>query len=543
MTSNNRLQINEPESGIDLRKILSILGRWIWLLLLGGIIGAGIAYWITLQIAPIYEAKSLILIEQNRASSAINAPELLTNERTNTYLEFINQGLMDDKVAARLGIDVPQLEISIDDIRIAQVGRTELFEITVRGYSPDYVAAVANALPDALNQSIVDVRQNRFEESKANLSAQLSSLKLQMDLTEAAVDRIGTPRTNQEENELRSQEEILAQYRSSYADLVQSYENVRLIEIQSLDNISVARSAEIPKVPVSSNLLINAILGLIIGVSTALTFIVLVEYLDDSVKDPDAIQQVVNGTLLGVIAPIPSVETELNELDEKLITLHEPRHLLSEQYRIIRTNLRFATADSEKNLLMVTSASSNEGKSTTVANLAISMAQSGQNVLIIDADLRKPSQHLIFDTPMQPGLVESLYPTQEGESYSISTTVQPNLFVLTSGQSVPNPTDILESERLKQMVSLLQTEFDVVLIDTPPILPVSDAAVLAGFVPNVILVANAETARQTELARAVEALNKVGVQPVGTILNQYRVPSQDYYEYDSYNGMEAEGDV
>lgn len=516
--------------GIDLRTILQILRYWAWLLLIGALVGAGLGYAASIQTLPLYQSEILLLIEETRA---VNNTDIALAARTSTYLELINQGLMLEKIAQTLNVNFEQLQATITEMRVEPIRNTQLFWVYVTGYHPDYLVAVANSLPRVLSEEISNVRTERFAESRKNLTAQIDLIKAQTEVTQANIDRVATPRNTQQENQLRDLQTVLAQQQNSYANLVQSFENLRLVELQAMDNIAAVRLAQTPQAPISGNTLPNLVLGAVIGIALILTVITLIEYLDDRVRSPQMIQETLGATFLGAIDVIRT-QSSNSSLSEKLIAAVEPRHPISEAYRSIRTNLRFSTIDRRLRTLIVTSPTASEGKSITAANLAIVMAQLELRVILVDADVRKPTQHKLFHLNKQPGLSDALLAENIAPQQYLHEVDIPHLRILTSGMAPPNPAELLSSQRMRQLLEALHTEADVVIVDTPPLLVVTDAAVLASYIRDVVLVVNAKRTQRSALARAMETLHKVDAHLCGVIVNELSRTARGYAYYGAY---------
>lgn len=520
----------EAPAGIDLRTILRILRYWAWLLLLGALVGAGLGYAASIQSLPIYQTEILLLIEETRP---LYNTEFALPERTGTYLELINQGLMLEKVAQALAVDPQQLADIITAMRVESIRNTQLFRVYVEGYHPDYLVAAANILPRVLRDEISNVRTERFAESRRNLTTQIDAIKAQIEVTQGNIDRMGAPRSTQQENQLRDLQTVLAQQQNSYANLVQSFENLRLVELQSLDNIATVRSAKAPQAPISGNTIPNILLGSIVGIALVLTVITLIEYLDDRVRSPQMIEETLGATLLGAIDLIRT-QSSHSHLNDKLITALEPRHPVAEAYRSIRTNLRFSTIDRRLHTLIITSSLAGEGKSVTAANLAIVMAQLGLRVILVDADTRKPVQHKLFHLKRQPGLSDALLAEETPPQHYLQKVDVPNLHILSSGMRAPNPAELLSSQRMQQLLAALHTVADVIIIDTPPLLVVTDAAVLASNGSDVVLVVNARRTQQNALLRAMSALQKIDAHLCGVIVNELSRSARGYAYYGDY---------
>ena len=217
-----------------------------------------------------------------------------------------------------------------------------------------------------------------------------------------------------------------------------------------------------------------------------------------------------------------------------LITLEQTKSPISEAYRTLRTNVQFTNVDSETQKIMITSSGPREGKSHTVANLAVSVAQSGKSVLIIDADLRNPTQHKLFGLENGEGLSVSLVQDQDYREY-IRETAVPGVMVLPAGPVPPNPAELVGSKRMKLLIEEVSKQFDMVLIDTPPVIAVTDAAILAQEVDGVILVLAAGEVDKGYALKAKALLDKLGVKILGAVLNKVDMNTKEYYYYYYYN--------
>lgn len=226
--------------------------------------------------------------------------------------------------------------------------------------------------------------------------------------------------------------------------------------------------------------------------------------------------------------------------DYKVITISNPKSPVSEAFRTLRTNIQFANVDSVVKCILLTSAGPGEGKSSTVANLAITMAQTGKNVLILDADLRNPTQHKIFKISNLDGLSNTLVEEVPVLSY-VKHVAQEGLDVLTGGPIPPNPAEMLGSKRMKQILMEASAAYDIVLIDSPPTIAVTDSSILAQIADGVVLVlASGEVSRDYAL-RAKEQLEKVGAKILGTILNKVDMHTKEHYYYYYYYGEQGNG--
>lgn len=225
--------------------------------------------------------------------------------------------------------------------------------------------------------------------------------------------------------------------------------------------------------------------------------------------------------------------------NNELITHKYPKSSMAEAFRTLRTNLGFASMDEPCRSILFTSTSPRDGKSTVASNLAVVMAQAGNRILLIDADLRKPMQHNIFEVDNRQGLTNVLLREVEIEK-ALHNGLVDNLHVLTSGPIPPNPAEILGSERTQQVLQQLLEEYDYVFIDSPPILAVTDAAILSTVVDGVVLVVNYAVTRNDLAREAVDQFKKANARILGVVLNQVKMDSGDHKYYYYYSNSDEE---
>jgi capsular exopolysaccharide synthesis family protein len=217
-----------------------------------------------------------------------------------------------------------------------------------------------------------------------------------------------------------------------------------------------------------------------------------------------------------------SQEDERNGFSEALVAVQDPAGAVSEAYRMLRTNLFYARVDTPPKVIVLTSPGGNEGKSTTVANLGVTLAQAGKNTLILDCDLRKPAQHKIFRTRGIGGLVDVLVGEQDPQE--VWHEPIPGLKLMPAGAPPPNPAEMLTSRRLAEFLGQMRGEFDYVLVDTPPVGYASESAALAANGDGVLLVLDSQHTRKGALRQALRRLGSVGANVLGTVMNKYEAP-------------------
>lgn len=219
-----------------------------------------------------------------------------------------------------------------------------------------------------------------------------------------------------------------------------------------------------------------------------------------------------------------------SQQNRHLITYDDPRSPISEQYRTIRTNIQYASVEEELRAILVTSAGAGDGKSTTVGNLAVVMAQQGNKVLLMDTDLRKPTVHYIFKQSNNRGLTNILTHQKRLEECTLTTEVE-NLYILPSGPIPPNPAELLGTKTMHELVEETLQYYDFVLFDSPPVLAVTDAQILTDYCDGVVLVVSSGKTGREEAVKAKELLTHAHAKLLGVVLNEKKQKQNDYNYY------------
>jgi capsular exopolysaccharide synthesis family protein len=300
-------------------------------------------------------------------------------------------------------------------------------------------------------------------------------------------------------------------------------------------SLSVITPAVAPSVPSAPNTRLNLIAALLIGLAIGVASALVRSSMDSRIRGEADVRRVSASPLLG------GISFDQDATKKPLLTQASPHSQRAESYRQLRTNLQFANINGKANSVLVTSSLPGEGKSTTATNLAISMAQAGQTVCLVDADLRRPmvGQYLGLDS--SAGLTTALVGYAD-----IDDLLQPwgdnNLFVLTAGQIPPNPSELLGSGKMHELILRLEETFDAVIIDAPPLLPVTDAAVLSRVVGGTLLVVGVQKVKQQDLDKSTNALELVGANILGLVLNLLPAKGPDAYTY-SYYGTDEKSSI
>lgn len=220
--------------------------------------------------------------------------------------------------------------------------------------------------------------------------------------------------------------------------------------------------------------------------------------------------------------------------DLKIITLNRPKSPISEAYRTLRTNVEFSAIDSKSKTLLITSSSPKEGKTTTAVNLAVSIAQVGKKTLLLDCDLRKPKIHKIFKISNEMGGLSNILIDEIEAEQGIKETEVPYLYVLPSGKMPPNPSELLSSQKMQQFMEYLKQRFDYIVIDSPPLIVVTDAQIISKYSDACILIVAAGESDRNAVIKAKELLCNVNANLIGIVLNKIDISKGNYYKYYHY---------
>jgi len=324
------------------------------------------------------------------------------------------------------------------------------------------------------------------------------------------------------------------------------YQETRITEASKISNIRIVDPAIPPEKPVKPKKKMNLLLGMFLGLGLGVGIAFVREYLDHSVRSSEDLDKM-GLTTISIVPKIDikssmdkiktgaKVDQEEYTLKSRMISHYDPKSTVAEAYRTLRTNIQFMNPDKPLTSMVVSSAGPGDGKSTTVVNIAITFANLEKKVLLIDADLRKPVLHKVFDVPRAPGLTHRL--TQDlNDADVIRETEVPHLQLVTCGDLPPNPSELLASQKLKDFVNRMRERFDIVLIDSPPIIAVSDASILSKMTDAILLVVKAGSTDVRVLRRSIELLRQVKTNLIGAVLNGVNISAgyDSYYYYYHY---------
>ncbi len=511
---------------MELRHYIAILWKWAWLIVVGTVLAGGAAFVVSKNMIPIYRASTTLLVSEAKEPTITDYTSIITSERlANTYSRLLTSGSVLEAVAQKLGVETSAEQVSVQPVR-----DTQLIMLSVEHTDPLLAIRIANEIPQAFIAQNEAMQTVRFAASKESLLEEMANIEGDIERTEEAIaDLRGAGGANEEE--LARLENNLAQYRQSYSFLLDSYEQIRVTEATRLDNIIMVEPAKGPAELVSPRTRQNTLLAAVVGAMLAVGVVFVVEYLDDTLKTYEDVERELALPTLGTIARIEPVE----EPGDHVVSLNHPRSPISEAYRVLRSNVRFAWVANPSSKLLVSSAGPEEGKTTTAANLAVVMAQAGKKVILVDSDLRRPALHDFFEVENDVGLTDLLVDRELGLGGALKSTRVDGLQVLTSGGLPPNPAELLGSDLMRKLLDVLQKYAEVIVLDSPPVLAVADATILASMADGAVLVVDAGRTRSDACRRAKEALENSGVKLLGAVLNRLsRKASYGYFYYYYY---------
>ena len=521
-------QLEEP----DLRSYLAVIARRRWLVILTALLFVGAAIAISLIPEPKYRVRAQVLTTGvndpvSMIFGANNAGDL--DRQATNQVAFLNSSTMRFAVGDAYNGSLPTSKIYDVAISAADSDNenitSSVVNLSLVSSDPEAAATLVNVYAN----TYVAVRQaddaEKLTNTRAQLQARLTQIDAEIDdirseLTDidaqiaAAADQVEVLRLQQTranlERDLQPQLEPLA---AQASDLRARLGNLNTgIELSTGGGAEVLSSAGAPDAPVSPNVPLNIAIGLVFGLflGSALAFIR--DYFDDSVKSKEMVDQVTGVSTLGLIPKIGASSTEL-------VTVGHPSSPAAEAFRSLRTSVKFLGIERQVRVVQVTSPSTGEGKTLVAVNLAVAFAQSGDRVVIVGGDLRRPRMEEILDVPLTPGLTAVLIGDVTLPQAIQTVSSVPNLSVLPSGSPPPNPSELLSGERARRLIDVLGQTYDVVVIDCPPVLPVTDALVVARMADTTLLVTSANKTSKRGLQRAVEMLHQVDAPLSGTVLN------------------------
>jgi non-specific protein-tyrosine kinase len=514
----------------DLRVYIGVVLRQWWLLVLAAVAGAAIGFAVSQAQPRIYQAATTLIVGQSIQSTQLDSRDILTSQQlAQTYADIARRQPVLQGVVDTLGLPDSWNAVK-RRVTIKLIDGTQLLEIRAEATSPEEAARIADEVANQLILlSPTANAQHQEDENQIFVRQQLEDLQTKIEAGQARVNELEakltdalltsrpavtstlqTDRVLSIQNEINVLERLIADRQANYAQLL-TFTDVK----NSSNHLSIIEPAQIDATAIRPNVRLNAALAGVLGLVLMLGVIVVRVHLSDAFLSGDDLNRYLDLAYLGAVSHIRGKRYE-----QKLITWREPFAPISEAYRIIRSNIQFMSAVQPSKSIMLTSPTPGEGKSVTAANLGVVMAQAGFKTIIVDADLRRPTQHQIFGVPNQEGLSDLLCAPGPNINGHLQSTHIENLSVITSGTpSTTNPSELLSSQYMGRLASRLNQIADVIIFDTPPILSVADAAVLSTLVDSVVMVIEAGRTQRDTARQATSNLRQAGARLLGGVLN------------------------
>jgi len=388
--------------------------------------------------------------------------------------------------------------------------------ITVTATSTDPVEAamVANAYANAYISYRKTSALSDLLDAEQLIQGRITSLQTQIDALTTQINAAKPAAQADVEATLGPQRDALLTEQSS---LKQQLDQTQLQSAFASTGAQLGSPAAIPSAPASIGATSAGIAALAVGLLIGVVLAFVVDFLDDSVKSRDDVRQSTGLPILGLVPSVAGWRASTH--DTRVVSLSAPMSQAAESYRAVRTAVEFTSTDRSMHILQVTSPNAGEGKSTTAANLSIALARAGRQVCVVGADLRRPRIHEFFGMSNDRGWISVVQGNSPLSSVLQQVEGVPNAWLLTSGNAPADPSELLGSGRMEGLLASLAARFDIVLIDSAPVLPVADASVLAGRVDGVILVCKGRDTKKRALTSAVELLRQVDAPLVGVVFN------------------------
>ncbi|MBW2737617.1 MAG: polysaccharide biosynthesis tyrosine autokinase [Deltaproteobacteria bacterium] len=389
----------------------------------------------------------------------------------------------------------------------------------------------------ALNQEVKKLRKQKYQEIINIVSAMKTNYEVALSQEHALQKTLGLSQDETiSRNKIAIQYQMLQQEADSsrqlYDMLLKRFKETSVFEENRTINIHVVDYAEVPEFSVKPKVKLNLFLAIIVGLFMGIGLSFFIEYLDNTIKNPEDLERYFQLPYLG---PVPCFDIKNPKTDQpdELIIISEPKSSASEAYRGLRTGILFSTPVQPPRSILVTSAGAGEGKTITCANLAVAMAQAETKVVLLDCDMRKPRLHRMLGIRNEQGLSSILVGESEWQDVLVSTNI-PNLDFIPAGLISPNPAELVGSERMQNLINELREEYGRIVIDSPPIAAVTDPVILSRLVDGVVLVIHAGITSRDLIANAVRQLRDIQANILGSVLNNVDIGKDSYYYYQDY---------
>ena len=509
---------------MELNKYIFPLRIWWWLVVASTLIAAIFSSLSVLSQPKIYQARTTLMIGTTINNPNPSGNELFLGQQlAAAYADLANRELVLNATKNALGMN------QLPEYIARALPNTQLIEITVNDTDPQRAQTVANELAAQLillspisGQSEERGRQEFIHQRLNNLEAQIKETEAEIEkLQEELANTFSAQQIDDKQNQISSLQSKLTTMENNYGLLLANTQQ------GAINTLTIIESAELPSNPIGSlkglTILLAAAAGFILAAGTAY----LLEYLDDTLKSPNVVMRLFSAPILGRV-----FEQADGMNENRLYDADNSNHPLTEPFRALRTEIDLAETGQRLKTILVTSPDIGDGKTSVAVNLALSIAQRNKKVFLLDADLRKPKIHKLFNLPNDEGLADVVFASTVFD-WRIGIKEVRQVAVLTAGNTPTDPAELLSSEKMELFLSELEEVADVVIIDGPPLF-VPDAMILASKVDGVLIVVRPGHTRQSLAKASMEHIKSVGARVVGVVLNRIPLRGADYYAGNSY---------
>ncbi len=512
---------------MDLRSVVGVIRARVLLILACIAITTGVALAASLVLPATYEASSKLVAGSALSTNTLDVNQLQSAQQiAATYAAVVQTQQLAQQVVDQLGLPVTAADV-LKQISVDVSVDAPVITIKVDDAIATRSAAIANAVAQQLVTRSTDI-SGRNQQLIKSIQDQIDTIQAQLTADQKAITVLqAKPQPLSDADQatiVQLQQDVIAN-QTNLTALLTTQSQISSNPLTVVDQAVVPTDKASPKVP------LNTALGLALGLVLGLGLAFIGAALDDTFKTVDELRQTLDLPLLGSLGRLP--EGAQRSGIYGLVMLLYPRSAAAEAFRTMRTNVEFTDIDVGLRSILVTSPSVGDGKSTVAANLALAFAQAGRRTVLVDADLRKPSIHQLFDLSNTFGLTNLIRSESINLAQVIRKVDEPNLRVLTSGPLPPNPAELLGSNRMRTIIDALKADSDLVVFDTPPSAAVTDAAVLASLIDGTILVVAAGATRRQLAHNVDESLTRVGGRVIGVVFNRLRSRGGDE-TYDAY---------
>lgn len=578
---------------MELKEYFRIIKHWLWLLILGVVLGGAGGYFLSNYQTPVYQASTRVMVMRPSQESASDYAYLSGQQLTQTYVQLVTTQPVLDAASAELGYEVKREQVSVQQIRDTQV-----IQLTIEDENPEHASQIANVLVEKLTEQNETFQAGRFNSAEASLREQVQQMETQISGIQTVISQISSQNLKDQIAQLEAQinplqEEILkleqeiaalptyitankviiaekqarinqikpllSVYQEIYSNLIvlgepiqsrsddpqlvqlQStldlYQQIYINLLNSLETIRLARLQNTPNivqiepaVPPIQPIRPRVMMNTILAAVVGLMLAAGIVFLVEYLDDTLKTPDEVE-RILGVPVLGFIAEMQYKGKGDEVYVAHQPRSPVSEAFRSLRTNLEYAAVQKPIRTLIVTSPEPSEGKTTIAVNLAAIFSQAKRSVALVDADLRHPNVHRYMGLSNRDGLSNLFRDQSDVSKVSHNKVNLPKLTIITTGHLPPNPSELLGSDRMGWILEELQSIADMVIIDTPPSL-VADAQVLAAKVDAVLIVIKPGKTSAEAARSSMELYRRAGARVVGVVLN--RIPRNRSYYYGGY---------